>query len=131
MKLTAADEKKLKQAHPDLIKVVQRCAEITKCPFQIGETGRSVAQQKINVAKGVSKTMNSRHIVSKDGLARAVDLLAMPDGKKVTWSWPPYYVLAAAMKQAAKDVKVPIEWGGDWKTFKDGPHFQLPWAKYP
>jgi len=28
-------------------------------------------------------------------------------------------------------VKVPIEWGGDWKTFKDGPHFQLPHAKYP
>ncbi|HIA7282950.1 TPA: M15 family metallopeptidase, partial [Escherichia coli] len=19
----------------------------------------------------------------------------------------------------------PIEWGGDWKTLKDGPHFQL------
>ena len=28
-------------------------------------------------------------------------------------------------------VGVPIEWGGDWRTFKDGPHFQLPWGKYP
>jgi peptidoglycan L-alanyl-D-glutamate endopeptidase CwlK len=35
------------------------------------------------------------------------------------------------MKQAAKDVNVPIEWGGDWSAFKDGPHFQLPWVKYP
>ena len=32
---------------------------------------------------------------------------------------------------AAAAEKVAIEWGGDWKSFKDGPHFQLPWAKYP
>ncbi|WP_049613866.1 M15 family metallopeptidase, partial [Yersinia pekkanenii] len=30
-----------------------------------------------------------------------------------------------------KDVGVPIEWGGDWKTLKDGPHFQLPHKEYP
>ncbi|MBB8438449.1 M15 family metallopeptidase, partial [Escherichia coli] len=23
------------------------------------------------------------------------------------------------------------EWGGDWKTLKDGPHFQLPHGVYP
>ncbi|EGY9805794.1 M15 family metallopeptidase, partial [Escherichia coli] len=23
------------------------------------------------------------------------------------------------------------EWGGDWKTLKDGPHFQLPHGAYP
>ncbi|EFH3940909.1 TPA: M15 family metallopeptidase, partial [Escherichia coli] len=22
-------------------------------------------------------------------------------------------------------------WGGDWKTLKDGPHFQLPHGAYP
>ena len=26
---------------------------------------------------------------------------------------------------------VRIEWGGDWHTFKDGPHFQLPIVQYP
>ncbi|MFN9977709.1 MAG: M15 family metallopeptidase [Phycisphaerae bacterium] len=24
-----------------------------------------------------------------------------------------------------------MEWGGDWRSFFDGPHFQLPWAGYP
>jgi len=24
------------------------------------------------------------------------------------------------------ELGVPVEWGGDWKTFKDGPHFQIP-----
>ena len=35
------------------------------------------------------------------------------------------------VKQAAAELGIPIEWGGDWRTFKDGPHWQLPWAKYP
>jgi peptidoglycan L-alanyl-D-glutamate endopeptidase CwlK len=110
---------------------VKRAAEITECPFQVGETTRTMAQQEKNVARGVSQTLRSRHLPSTDGLSRAVDLLAMPDGKKVTWSWPPYFKVAAAMKKAAKELKVPIEWGGDWKSFKDGPHFQLPWKGYP
>lgn len=44
---------------------------------------------------------------------------------------PLYYKIADAMKQAADELRIPIEWGGDWRTFKDGPHFQLPWAQYP
>ena len=42
-----------------------------------------------------------------------------------------HFKLAPIIKQAAKDVGVPIEWGGDWRTFKDGPHWQLPWEQYP
>ena len=38
---------------------------------------------------------------------------------------------AYAVKQAALDVTVMVEWGGDWKHFKDGPHFQLPHRIYP
>lgn len=44
--------------------------------------------------------------------------------------WPLYANLAKVVKSAAAKEKVAIEWGGDWR-FKDGPHFQLPWAKYP
>jgi peptidoglycan L-alanyl-D-glutamate endopeptidase CwlK len=49
---------------------------------------------------------------------------------EVRWDWPLYAKLAGAMKAAAKEVGVPLEWGGDWKM-KDGPHFQLTWAAYP
>ncbi|WP_295608673.1 M15 family metallopeptidase [uncultured Lamprocystis sp.] len=35
------------------------------------------------------------------------------------------------MKQAAKDLSLPLVWGGDWKSFKDGPHFELPANHYP
>lgn len=130
MSFSAVEEGRLKKLHPDLARVVRRCAE-SGATFRIGETTRSLAQQKKNIANGVSWTLRSRHLASpKDGLARAVDLLCLVDGK-VTWSWPPYHKLAAAMKQAAKEEKVPLEWGGDWKKTKDGPHFQLPWKAYP
>jgi peptidoglycan L-alanyl-D-glutamate endopeptidase CwlK len=130
-KLTDKEIARMKRAHPDLKKGILRAAEISTVPFTILQADRTVAQQKANVAKGVSQTMNSRHLISPDGMVRAVDIAPLgPDGK-VSWSWPLYHKLAPIMKQAFKDVGVPIEWGGDWKKFKDGPHWQLPWAKYP
>ena len=50
---------------------------------------------------------------------------------KVRWDWPLYARLAEAMKAAAKDLALPLVWGGDWKSFRDGPHFELPRATYP
>lgn len=123
----------LKGVHPDLQKVVKRAIEITNIDFKVTEGLRSVEQQKKNVAKGVSTTMNSRHLTG-----HAVDLVPLKDvnndGKvdaKEMYSWPVYYELAKIIKKAAKDVGVTVEWGGDWKSFKDGPHWQLPFSKYP
>jgi peptidoglycan LD-endopeptidase CwlK len=132
MKLPQASRDKLKFVHPDLVKVVERAAKISKLDFIITEGARSVAQQKINVKKGASQTMRSRHIPannkSKD--ANAVDVAPVVSGRP-RWDWPLFHILADTFKQAAKDVGVPIEWGGDWRGFKDGCHFQLPWKQYP
>ncbi|MBI4921848.1 MAG: M15 family metallopeptidase [Devosia nanyangense] len=98
-------------------------------PFSVNETARSVAQQQKNVAAGVSWTMKSRHIKAPDGRVYAADLIPLVDGK-ATWSWPVYHRFAPIVKQAARNVGVAVEWGGDWKKSKDGPHWQLPWAKY-
>lgn len=128
MKLSSSSEKRLNGVHPDLIRVVRRAAAdwhdldlewIVTCGV------RTLEEQKVMVAKGASKTLNSRHIPSKDGFSHAVDLAAVLSGK-LKWDWPLYAKLAAAMKAAATAEKVTIEWGGDWRTFKDGPHFQLP-----
>lgn len=129
--LDKASEARLVGVHPDLVKVVRRAAEITAIPFRILEGVRTLARQKQLVAKGASQTLRSRHIpAGRPSVAHAVDLGALVGGS-VRWDWPLYDRLAVAMKQAAHDVGVPIEWGGDWRSFKDGPHFQLPWAKYP
>ena len=117
---------RLKGLHPDLVKVVKRAIEITTIDFSVGEGLRSITRQKELYQQGATTTMNSRHLTG-----HAVDLIALDEDGKVSWDWKYYHPLAAAMKQAAKNVGVLIEWGGDWTSFKDGPHYQLPWSKYP
>ena len=127
MKLNTSSIAKLRGVHPDLVRVVNRCAT----DWKDAETGfivtcglRTLAEQKVLVAKGASKTLRSRHLTG-----HAVDLAATIGGK-ARWDWPLYDRLAKAMKAAANKEKVPLEWGGDW-GFKDGPHYQLPWKQYP
>jgi peptidoglycan L-alanyl-D-glutamate endopeptidase CwlK len=76
--------------------------------------------------EGRSQTMRSRHLTG-----HAVDLAVLDDDGKARWDAPAYRALAAEMKAAAAVEGVKIEWGGDWRSFFDGPHFQLPWASYP
>lgn len=130
MTLTQRDETRLKGVHPDLIRVVRRAAAMTDLPFTVLEGVRTVERQKVLVKQGASKTMNSRHIPGRDGLGKAVDIAPLLNGK-VSWDWPLYYRLADVIKEAAKIEKVPVEWGGDWRSFKDGPHWQLPHRLYP
>lgn len=123
--------KRLEGVHPDLVRVVKVAIQISEVDFAVGEGLRSIERQKQLVRARASTTMNSRHITG-----HAVDLHAYVDfdgdgDKEIRWDWPLYYKIADAMKIAAKQQKVPLEWGGDWKTFKDGPHFQLPFAQYP
>lgn len=134
MQLTASDLAHLKKVHPDLARVIRRAAadwkDKTKT-FFITCSIRSIEEQKKMVAAGASKTMRSRHLPGKTNKkSHAVDLAVKLDGK-IKWDWPLYVDLAKKIKAAARAEKVPIEWGGDWVSFKDGPHFQLPWAKYP
>jgi len=121
---------KLEGAHPDLRKVIIRAANMSDLDFTVLEVLRTQARQKELVAKGASKTMNSRHLPGADGKSRAVDIAPL-DGGQVSWAWPLYHKLAPIIKQAALELDVPIEWGGDWRSFKDGPHWQLPWKSYP
>ena len=123
--LGVRSKSRLKGVHPDLVKVVERAIQITTVDFTVLEGVRDPQRQRTLVDSGASQTLNSRHITG-----HAVDLGAWVDDQ-VDWSWPLYHKIAAAMKEAAKQVGVPIEWGGDWRTFKDGPHFQLPRKEYP
>lgn len=109
----------LKGVHPDLVKVVEKAITLTEIDFRVTEGLRSKTRQIELVNKGASKTLNSRHITG-----HAVDVVALIGGS-VRWDWPLYDKIAKAFKQASKELNIPIIWGGDWKTFKDGPHFEL------
>lgn len=133
MILNPKSEIKLKKVHPDLIRVVRRTARLIKDKsfgFIITCGVRTLEEQKKLLKQGATRTLNSRHIPGKDGYAKAVDFAVTLDGK-VRWDWPLYQRLSGIVKEAAKQENVSITWGGDWKTFKDGPHFELNKIKYP
>lgn len=123
--LSKRSKDRLSGVHPDLVRVVEKAISISDIDFTVLEGVRSIARQEQLVKSGASQTMRSRHLTG-----HAVDLGAYVGGQ-VRWDWPLYYKIADAIKKAAAELNVPIEWGGDWKTFKDGPHFQLPFKEYP
>jgi len=116
---------RLEGVHPDLVRVVKKAVAMSPLDFTVLEGLRTLDRQKQLMAAGATKTMNSRHLTG-----HAVDLAPMIGGT-VRWDWPLYHQLAAVVKDAAKAENVPIQWGGDWRTFKDGPHWELPWKAYP
>lgn len=111
--------------HPHLIQVVTRALTLTTIDFTVIEGVRSLERQKQLVARGASKTLKSRHLTG-----HAVDVVPWVGGAP-SWHWPDYHTLATFIKEAAEDLGIPIEWGGDWGRFPDGPHWQLPKDIYP
>lgn len=124
-KLSRRSLERMQKVHPDLVRVVMRAIQLTMVDFGVTEGMRTIEKQREYVAKGASRTMNSRHLTG-----HAVDLVAYV-GSEVNWSWPLYDKIADAMKEAARLENVPIVWGGDWVSFKDGPHFELDRRMYP
>ncbi|PHS25972.1 MAG: hypothetical protein COA84_06895 [Robiginitomaculum sp.] len=124
-KLSARSSERLAGVHKDLARVVRRALQLSAIDFTVLEGRRSIERQTQLYESGATRTLNSRHLSG-----HAVDLGAWVGGG-VRWDWPLYETINQAMQLAATEQCVPVEWGGDWKNFKDGPHFQLPWDTYP
>lgn len=124
-KLSARSESRLMGVHPALQSVVRRALALSTVDFAVLEGIRTPERQAELMKAGASQTLKSRHLTG-----HAVDLGAIVAGE-VRWDWPLYDQIAKAMKQAASELGTPLEWGGDWTSLKDGPHFQLPWKEFP
>lgn len=140
-KLSERSLNSLKGVNPSLVKVVERAIELTEQDFLVLEGVRSKEQCYINYGKGrtvaqcsakgvptkyaqpsLSKvTWLNNPLASKHVTGNAVDLVPSP----VDWNTiSKFTTISKAMKQAAKELGIDLEWGGDW-TKKDYPHFEL------
>ena len=140
-KLSERSLNSLKGVNPNLVKVVERAIELTEQDFLVLEGVRSKEQCYINYGKGrtaaqcsakgvptkyaqpsLSKvTWLNNPLASKHVTGNAVDLVPSP----IDWNTiSKFTTISKAMKQAAKELGVDLEWGGDW-TKKDYPHFEL------
>jgi peptidoglycan L-alanyl-D-glutamate endopeptidase CwlK len=125
-KYSARSLKNLNGIHPDLRRVIDRALQDSPLDFVVIEGLRTKERQTQLVAQGASKTMNSRHITG-----HAVDLVPIGPNGKAAFDWPLYDRLGPAVKESAAKEGVSITWGGDWSSFRDGPHFELNRKVYP
>lgn len=124
-RLSQRSRDRLRGVHPALVAVVEAAIARTPVDFMVTEGLRTPERQAALIRAGASRTRASRHLTG-----HAVDVCALVDGK-VRWDWPLYPRIAEAFKAAARDLDTPIVWGGDWKTLRDGPHFELDRRRFP
>lgn len=128
---------KLKGVHPDLVGLVQEAHLRCDIPFSVNEGVRTQERQKQLVAAGASKTMNSRHLTGhavdlwpidpatnqnrkSDAAFKAGSAEARAASAKL---WADLRIIAATMKEIAKERGIALTWGGDWGW--DAPHFEI------
>ena len=120
MTLSDLSRQRLATCHPDLVRIVTIAS--ARFPFEVLCGHRNEADQEAACAAGRSHEHwpNSRH---NSDPAEAVDLAPLP----IDWeNTARFTALAVVMKQSAEDLGLEIVWGGEWVTFKDLPHYELP-----
>ena len=124
--------------HPDLILVLNRALQTSPHMFVVTEGLRTLERQRELLRIGATKTLKSRHLKQADGYGHAFDFYALVDinkDGKVSFEEMSntrlMIPIANAIKAAAKEEKVALTYGGDWRKFKDYPHFELNRAVYP
>lgn len=115
---------RMQGVHPKLLSVCDKALSYGIMDITVLPDGgvRTPQRQQELVNKGVSKTLKSKHLIQKSGYGEAIDLAPFPVDWKDTER---FEELAKLMKKSAQELGVVIEWGGDWHSLIDMPHFQM------
>lgn len=113
-------EATLKTVDPTLANVVRRAQKIAGVKFVAASGKRSDELQKKAVEWGWSKTQDSDHEHGE-----AIDLWPLDEKGAVKFDPALQKQVVKAMKAAAKELGVELEYGAEFKTFKDMPHFAI------
>lgn len=112
----------LEGVHPELVGVVKRAIEITEQDFTVFDGIRTAADQRALYNRGASQrdgyNRKSKHQIQASGYGEAVDLVPWINGRAV-WDWDAIYVIADAVVTAARELNVPLRWGGCWQVVND------------
>ena len=107
---------------------IEECEESLNITLRITQGYRTIAEQDALYAKG--RTAPGKEVTNAKGgssfhnYGLAVDLANLVnDGKDINWEFDMFNLRPFAVKYG-------IEWGGDWKSLKDFPHFQIAYG-YP
>lgn len=118
-------EKNLKDVHSELQRLMREALKTSPYDFAITEGIRTAERQLELYQAGKSLTMLSRHLTGK-----AIDLMIYVNGKG-TWEGKYYDELSVHILQKAKELNIPITWGGTFRSLADKVHYELRKQEYP
>ena len=124
-KLGKGSKRKLAGYHPEhgfiapvnpvLASVMVLGLHYSTVDFGIGKsTLRTLAEQREFVRLKRSRTLKSKHLVQDDGTVHAVDVIPYL-GAKAIFRSDLLFEIAAGVQQAARELDVPVHWGGCWR----------------
>ena len=123
---------KLNSCHGDLILLMTEALADPECPSDMsvleGHRGEDRQNQMVEEGKSQLPWPRSRH---NSFPSMAVDVA--PYGGGISWDWEHYHPMAEHIKAVWQRLQMDgktsgqheLEWGGDWSSFQDGPHWQL------
>lgn len=121
IKFSPQSEARLAEVDPKLAELMRKVEAQHPDAFEIAEARRTPERQAQMVAEGKSQTYNSKHLTGN-----AVDIAMVGSDGKPNWDFEAYRPIADTAKATAAALGIPnFVWGGDWKTLKDGVHFQV------
>lgn len=121
-KWSAQSLERMRGVHPLLITVVTLgLTNFAKDDWTVIEGVRDVETQREYLEKGVTWTLDSKHLLQDDDYSHAIDLAPLPWEPE---TWAPFERMNEAIQQSALVIGVEIIWGGAWKK-RDGYHFEL------
>lgn len=124
-KFSKASAAKLATCHPDLQRLFNEVIKTHDCTIICG--ARTLEDQQKAYEDGFSKrdgiNNKSKHQIDADTpLSLAVDVLPYP----INWNDKAGHdIFARAVKATAEHLKIKIKWGGNFKSFRDAPHWEL------
>lgn len=138
-KFSARSLGNLEGIHPDLVRVLNAAIVDTPVDFTVVEGLRTTARQQALYAQGRTKPgpkvtnadgvrSKSNHQAHTDGYGHAVDLYPYINGAVRVDE--PYVdselrVIAQHIKATGQRLGVRVQWGGDWHSLFDAPHFEI------
>ncbi|WP_028025576.1 M15 family metallopeptidase [Enterovibrio calviensis] len=128
--LSSRSKNRMSGVHTDLVRVVERAIQLTQFDFGITSGVRTAEEQNALFKKKASQ-LDGYSKKSRHQTGHAIDFVVYDENGKVTWGFSYYTQVSLAFKQAALELGIAIKWGGDWVSFKDGPHVELDRTVYP
>lgn len=115
----------LDTVHPTLQHIFEEAITDSPLDFGIPSSGGKRTAEEQNELYGAGKSKADGFIIeSSHQKGLAIDIYAYVDGK-ASWDKKHLTLIAGHVIGTAKRLGYEIEWGGNWHSFVDLPHFQI------